>query len=250
MTLAALQRAMMRALLEPDAPAPPGLLPPAHLQIHRRNLESSLTEALRAIYPVVDRLVGDACFERLAQTYLRLTPPREPRLFAYGADFAAFLATHPAVQALSYLPDVARLEWAWNEAFHAAADGSLTAAELAALPPAALPAWRPRLIASARLLASTFPVDRIHAANQPEAEDAAVDLDAGGVRLIVLRPRASVLISPLSPAGFAIARAATAGHSLDAILAEVPAGSIGPALAELLDLGALAAPAAGVAARG
>ena len=64
-----------------------GLSAAQRLQIHRNNCRISLTEALKANYPVINRLVGEAFFEAMAAAFISACPPREPRLSAYGAAF-------------------------------------------------------------------------------------------------------------------------------------------------------------------
>jgi hypothetical protein len=101
-----------------DAIEGDGLAPAARLQIYRHHYESSLAEALKAIYPVVCRLVDERFFAFAAHEYIKSSPPRRVCLHEYGADFAEFLASFPPCRELVYLPDVARLEQQINAALH------------------------------------------------------------------------------------------------------------------------------------
>ena len=78
-----------------------GIDPAARLRIYRHHYESSLAEALRAIYPVVCRLVDERFFAFAAHEYIRSSPPRRVCLHEYGADFAEFLAGFPPCRELS-----------------------------------------------------------------------------------------------------------------------------------------------------
>lgn len=187
-----------------------------HLQVYRNNVFESLTGALKAVYPAVERLVGAGFFAYAADGYIRRQPPTSGNLHDFGDSFAGFLAGFEPARALAYLPDMARLEWAWHRAFHAA-DGSPLALEaLATVPPEHYGELRFRLHPSAQLLASDYPILRIWQVNQPEhAGDATVDLAEGGVRLLVVRRGLDVAVESLGAGDAALLRAFAAGQNLD-----------------------------------
>jgi hypothetical protein len=64
-----------------DAILGDGLDPAARLQIYANHYRSSLTEALKAIYPVVCRLVDERFFAFAADRFIDSAPPRQPCLF-------------------------------------------------------------------------------------------------------------------------------------------------------------------------
>lgn len=97
-----------------------GLTGARRIQVYRNNTFASLTEALAAIHPVVQRLVGEGFFRYAAHEYIRRYPSTSGNLHDFGGDFADFLAEFPAAAALPYLADAARLEWAWHQVFHEA----------------------------------------------------------------------------------------------------------------------------------
>ena len=75
------------------------------------------------------KLVGDEFFAAMAGVFLRAHPPRSRMLMLYGDGLPAFLAEFPPVAQLGYLPDVARLEQAMRESYHAADSAPLPEAE-------------------------------------------------------------------------------------------------------------------------
>jgi Putative DNA-binding domain len=183
-----------------------------HLQVYRNNVVESLTGALRAVYPVVEKLVGDGFFRYAVHEYLRAHRPRSGNLHDFGDAFASFLAGFAPAAELPYLPDVARLEWAWHQAFHAADAPAFDFARLGALPAEQHATLRFVLHPSARLLASDFPVVRIFEINQEGFDgDTSVDLAEGGVRALVIRRGLTVYVEPLA-AGEAELLAALAGQ--------------------------------------
>ena len=190
----------------------------ARLGIYVNHFRVTLIDALVATFPIVQQLVGEAFFQAVARRYVRATPPAHPCLFAYGGDFPDFLERLPEVRSLAYLPHVARLEWAINEAWHApdapaidvdAAAGVITTGSDLGL----------RLHPSCRLIASPFPVDRIWRVHQKAcSERETVDLDAGGVRLLVHRREDEVGWIDLPPADFAFLDSLIMSGSLHAAL--------------------------------
>jgi hypothetical protein len=185
------------------------------LQIYRNNSFSSLTAALKDIFPVVCRLVDERFFDYAAHHYIRADPPTAPRLAEYGGGFAGFLAGFEPARHLAYLPDVARLEWAVNATYHAADAPTLDPACLATLPQERYPALRFIAHPSCRLLASDFPVDRIWQAHQPGGDlEARIDLSSGGCRLLLDRNDGDIRFLALDAAGFAFAESLLASATL------------------------------------
>lgn len=82
------------------------------LNIHRNTMLTALTNALALTYPAVLALVGEVFFHQMARTFVQVQPPHVALLNQYGNALADFLSGYEPVEALPYLPDVARLEWA------------------------------------------------------------------------------------------------------------------------------------------
>jgi Putative DNA-binding domain len=189
----------------------------ARLRIYRNHALVTLTEALKASFPAVCRLVDERFFAYAAHDFIRANPPTEARLTHYGAQFPSFLAAFPACRELVYLPDVARLEWAVNTALHADATFSLDRSALRSVSPAQAPNLVLALHPSWQMLESRWPIDRIWRANQSDGEiDGTIDLDAGGVRLEVYRLRDRIVVAAIEPAGYAFRAALARGNRLEA----------------------------------
>lgn len=220
MKLRDLQAAFRADILRNEAGVAPfvlgdGLAPEARLQIYRNNSLITLTEALKATFPVVCRLVDARFFAYAADAFIREHPPRAPCLAEYGADFAAFLEGFPPTSALAYLPDVARFEWALNEAYHAPDAAALDPARIAAVPAERQAGLRFALRPAVRLFRSRFPIDRIWEANQAGvAEPGLVDLDSGGCALLIHRTGIEVRYRPLETGAFAFLAALAGGRTL------------------------------------
>lgn len=185
-TLYELQQAIMAALLDESAPATEvaqrlGIaeFSAAGIDVHRNNRRSNLQGALRATYPVVERLVGPNFFAYAAQCFIDGHGSHSANLEDYGVEFGAFLRTFKPAQDLPYLADVAALELAIENLLVASTD----AAQL--------------------FLQSPFPVLRIWQVNQPGwCGDDSVSLDSGADYLRVYRAAGEVLIETLEAADF------------------------------------------------
>jgi hypothetical protein len=191
-----------------------GLSGARRLQVYRNSIFAGLTEALRAIYPVIDRLVGGEFFEHTARHFIARHPSITGNLHDFGGEFPEFLATFPEASDLNYLPDVARLEWAYHEVFHAPDHPPLDVASLASVNPADYARLHWRLHPACRLLQSDFPILRIWQVNRDDTECMeTVDLAAGGIRLLVIRRGLEVDLETLGPGEHALLRALDDGRN-------------------------------------
>ena len=183
------------------------------LQIYRNNSYTGFTNALRTTYPVVERLVGEGFFRYAAHHYITCYPSTVGDLHEFGALFPEFLRTFKAAAELVYLPDVASLEWAYEEVYYAAGHALLDPQALAVVPPERYGELHFTLNPASRLLASDYPILRIWQVNQTDyEEDQTVALSDGGVRLLLLRnSNLDVEIQPLAEGEFALLQALAEG---------------------------------------
>ncbi len=115
-------------------------------------------EALREAYPAVLHLVGEPAFDALAHAYTERYPSQDYNLSLVGRHLPEWLPGTPLTHQLPFLPDLARLEWAVSEAFHAFEQTPAGANPLAAL--SVERADRSTLVfqPSVRLVASPWPI--------------------------------------------------------------------------------------------
>ena len=206
--------------------------------IYRNSARANYRKALGATYRVVSQLVGEPFFHAAVDTYTHATASMGGDLNVYGGSFGKFLATYPHARNLPYLPDVARLEWAIDEAGRAAdADGSPETIldALATIPAERITALGFALDPSCRLLSSTYPVLRIWQVHQPGfAGDMAVAFDAATDLLLVRREAGEVVVLRLTPGDFALlqvlARGGDLAAALDAAVAAEPVFDLGTSL--------------------
>lgn len=237
-----LQRAFRVALLDGDS-APilasvrgNGVEPARRVAVYRNNVYHNYSEALRAVYPVVERLVGEAFFAGAARRYIVAHSSRSGDLHDYGDRFGEFIDAFEPAASLPYLGDVARLEWLWHECFHAAEHSPLSLERLGSVATDSHVALRLRLHPACRLLASRYPVGKIWSVNQPDWSAATeVDLEADGcARLLLRRDGYAVVIEPLGAGEFALLLALARGEPLvdacEQAVAADPQFELGPFL--------------------
>src|SRR6266700_3390037 len=222
-TLLEVQTALRKSLVDRDDEAAAKMLaahvPADRLDIYRNTFMTGVTKALRLSFPAVHRLVGDDFFAAAAGRFIAGDPPGAAYLDQYGAQF---LQQFPAAAALTYLADVARLEWAVNQAIHAPDREPLALAQLGAL--AAGDQGRVCFVPhpSISLLRAAYPADLIWRAvlDSDDAALAALDLDAGSCHLLVQRSSTGVEVTRLDLSEWRFAAALCAGQPLQAALDE------------------------------
>lgn len=174
MDLAASQAAFAQALLDPAQALPDGITSargaadPARFAVYRNNVHVGLTAALAKRFPVIRRLVGEDFFTGMARVYVGLHKPASPLLFRYGDGFPGFIEQFEPARNVVYLADVARIEAAWTDAYHAEDAEPLPIGQLAALANDSL--HRARLVThpAATLVSSPHPAGTIWAAHQAD----------------------------------------------------------------------------------
>lgn len=210
------------------------------LAVYRDTAHSTLGNALALTYPAVRRLVGADFFDGAAQAFIRAQLPHSGCLNDYGAGYpafiAAFVARHAPAAGLSYLADVATLEWAVNQALHAPDRPALDLARLAALDEAAIATLRLIPHPSISLLFLDYPADLIWRAvlDQDDAAMAAIDLHGGPVCLLVERAEQPVRVQRLEEPTARFTQRLFAGQPLHAALEPQASGAQHAALAEHL----------------
>lgn len=159
-----MQSEFAKGLLDPNLPTPKGVTGPGgraagkRYDVYRNNVVVSLTEALASAYPVIQTIVGNEFFDAMAGVHVRKHPPKSPLMIYYGEDFPSFLTKFPPTSHLGYLPDVARVELARRQAYHAADAAPCAPEKLANLDGNKLYDARIVLHPSIRIIRSRYPV--------------------------------------------------------------------------------------------
>ncbi len=238
------------ALTNPTLQTPSGVVGPngkatkKRYNVYRNNVTVSLIEALASIYPAFQRITGGDFFRAMARFHLRETPPNSPLLFEYGRAFPDFIDRYEHARPMPWLSDVARIERAWLDSYHAADAEPLAAKALAAIPADRLADVVLQVHPATRIVRSRYAAVTIFAANRasgsPPQINAAELEDA-----LITRPQLEVMVRhlPLGGAVFlqCLAVAMPLGEAAAAALESCPSFDISVAIAGMLEAGAFAA---------
>ncbi len=233
------------ALLDAKTPVPDGLTDaeaqPAgrRFSVYRNNVAVSLTDAMHQAFPVITKLLGAQNMDGLSGIFLRQHPPTSPLMMFYGEAFPAFLANMPQLSHLAYLPDVARLELALRQSYHAA-DSQAAPTDALAVPPEDVMQARLTFAPSMRIIRSDWPV---HAIWRFNSEPDAPKPTTGAEDVLITRPEFDPAPHLLPPGGANwighIQSGNTIGEAFEKTASETPDFDLGTTLALLLQGGAI-----------
>lgn len=219
------QDAFIVALKNPDLPNPPGMGGSKdRFNVYRNNVAVSLRDALGETFPVVKKLVGEEFFAGMAQAFVREHLPQTPVLLEYGGAFPRFIERFSPAEPLPYLSDVARIEWAWLQAYHAADAASITADALAAITEDKLDDLRFETHPSLWLIDSDWPVISMWLAHQETDTPDLSALPSGPEYGLIVRPEYEVHVHVIS---------ASASQLIDQLADDQPLGSAFAAVADI-----------------
>jgi len=145
----------------------------ARLGIYAGAYYARLLECLRSEFPALLEALGGALFDQFSFGYLQKYPSHSYTLGRLGAEFPRYLAeTSPPggdadASTPLFLVDLARLEWAVNEAFDAPGPERrplLNAADLRAIPPERWPDATLSTVECLRLLELDYAVGEYYSA--------------------------------------------------------------------------------------
>jgi hypothetical protein len=248
------QAAFAAAVMDPRLPTPADVIecgpdatecgPRRGFAVYRNNSLVTLIDALQERFPVTCRLVGEEFFRAMARSYVSGNRPRSPLLMNYGDDFARFVEGFAPANGVPYLSDIARLEVAWSQSYHAAEASSLQVRALADERPDALLEMRLTLHPSTRVLRSAYPIADIWSAHQ------AVGAVMRPTRwepqdVLVVRPAADVEVNAVSFGLYDFVAALLdrhcVQHAAEGALRAHPDFDLGQSLVDLLRFGAIVA---------
>jgi hypothetical protein len=193
-------------LLNPEHPPPRVVAAPRNkavakrYSVYRNNVTVSLVNALAAVFPATLRITGSDFFRMMARVHVRTAPPTSPLLFEYGREFPAFIERYEYAGSMPWLADVARIERAWLDAYHAADAEPLSPAALAAISPDQLEGIVLAPHPATRIVRSRYSALTIFSANRTNDPVARIDASEPEDALVT-RPALDVVARRLPPGG-------------------------------------------------
>lgn len=235
------------ALLDPERPSPAIVSGPngkstvRRYNVYRNNVTVSLINALAATFPATQRITGADFFRAMARFHVRATPPTSPLLFEYGRDFPDFIERYEYARSMPWLADVARIERAWLDSYHAADAEPLGPQVLVSIPPGQLADIVLVPHPATRVLCSRFPAVSIFAANRNSNPANPMEVSEPEDALIT-RPRLEVMVRHLPPGGATFLSRLVDGEKLGvaaaAAFADHPQFDLSASIAGMIEAGA------------
>lgn len=151
------------------------------LEIYNQQYWFRVLGALQDDFPALQAVVGAQAFEKLSIAYLNLHPSRSFSLRNLGSKMVEWLSTNPQFTGRRHrlAMDVARIEWAFIEAFDSAEREPLTLEQIAMLDGDSRLALQPHL----QLIALEFPADDVvlslHKRERSQTSEAGVKHEEG-----------------------------------------------------------------------
>ena len=205
------------------------------MQAHANTVSHARLTALENSFPRTRSAMGIDAFHKVARDFIQTEVARAAVLAGIGAHFAKWLQHHTADASLI---DLAQIEWAWLEAYHAIDVSALMLSDLAGMTPEALLSCPIRPHPTLYLVPLAGPL-------HPELTELAAHRDA--VALLVTRPEAEVRLSPLTGVVMHLAARAgkfsTLGNLFDAAAELMGDGTENEAVLTLIGAGAFMRPA-------
>ena len=224
---------------------PDGKPAPKRFNVYRNNVIVSLMDAVEQTFPAVQAMLGEEYFRALAQAFVVAHPPQSPVLLWYGEAFAGFLESFEPLRAYPYLADVARIEWAWLEAYHAADAMPLDPALLSTVSSDELAGLTFKLHPAVRTIASPWPVFSLAANNRFATADAFEVELSEAQSVLITRPYLDVELRLLRPGALRFLESLELGATLSSAAESAMAGhedfDLGATLGDFLDTGVFTA---------
>ena len=193
-----------------------GLSGARRLGIYQHSIANGLRDALASVFEVVEKLVGSEYFAHVVENYVRTHPSTSGNVHDFGKTFPDYLETFPGLEALPYLPDVARLEWAYHAAFHSPVGSMLNIDKLSQVAESKYDELNFLLSPACYLLHSNYPVLHIWQVNQENYDgDDSVNLDEGGVDIAVAREGKQIVFHSLKPADLVLLKELSSGKTFN-----------------------------------
>jgi hypothetical protein len=161
------------------------------LEIYNRQYWFRLTSAVAEDFPTLNAVLGQKRFDALILAYLAKNPSTSWTLRNLGARLPAFLESHLGFAGRRHrlAVDIARLEWAYVEAFDNARRTPLTAEDAYAVGPETRISLQPHL----QLLSLSYPIDNLVLSIKKEAPEIDIASNAASRR----EGRARVKLPPV-----------------------------------------------------
>jgi hypothetical protein len=142
-------------------------------KIYHNNFIATHFKALQIVYPSIQKLIGEECFENIAEVYISKNISDSYGLQEYGKDFSGFLKNFDPLKTLPYLSDIARLEWAIHEIYY-------------------------QTETETRFVSSDYPILSIWELCREQNSEKTLDLSIGGENILISKKSQDIIFKKLN----------------------------------------------------
>jgi len=100
------------------------------ISIYQNNVFGAIQDYLEEVYPATRGVVGADFFKQMVQIFIQQTPPDQGNIHLYGDGFEALCSSLPGLEALPYLADLIRYEWALHSSYFSVVSSALDPSSL------------------------------------------------------------------------------------------------------------------------
>jgi len=155
------------------------------ISVYQNNFFGAMQEYLAEVYPATSGVVGEEFFKQMVQVLVQLHAPSEGNLHNYGAQMSDIIEHFEGLEALPYLHDLLRYEWALHAAYYADHGDVLDPAEVQEDQLLTLDI---SLNDTVEVIESSYPIYEIHRQSLPDfAGEVSISLDQSQDALLVYK---------------------------------------------------------------
>jgi hypothetical protein len=151
-----------------------------------------LLECLSQDFKTIKELLGERRFHGLIADYLESHPSTSPSVVDLGRELSGLLKTHPLLNELPYLADLALLEWTCLESFLSDRLPPISSEALGAISPELLERAILRIQPCVRLLQLDWPVQSLR-------ESSGTTIERQSTSYLIDRNGSQILVQAISP---------------------------------------------------
>lgn len=172
---------------------------------YKNNYTTGLGEVLAGTFQTVTALVGEEFMQGVCAQFTRKHSPKKACMHEYGNEFPEFLEQFEPAKSLPYLPDMARLDWCANTAYHAHNIPALTPEALQSIDLTA-DGLTLKIHPSATTLHSDFAINdlRAYVRDEERQKNEKFQITQSDTSLLISRQNGMVYIQDLTPAEYTI----------------------------------------------
>jgi hypothetical protein len=224
------QRWLAGVILHPDgvdeSRAGPIVRPPRgtvgeRLRAYTDGYPARLHEALQEAFPALAHLVGAAAFAEAVRRYRVAVPDGIYNLADVGRCLPQFLTDDAVGRAYPFAPDLARLEWAVQRAFHARPEAPFDAASVAGWGPDEWSSARIRFQPGATVVVSAWPIHALWRARETPIDDIDIEVEGRPETVLVHRVGYRVACDPIGADEASVLGRLLGGHTLEESTADL-----------------------------